>query len=464
MPRADEASTTLLAPVRHRNFIFTTSVVTPRAGNKRDRGVAIENGSPPVWNTSMQTPERMNDPVALVGCAGPRAEVIGRGALLDDNLSGRTVGGSGPVLIVTKWFSLGYGGMPESIILLANYFEEVGVRADVLCTHGFYEDVGKLHALPEQKAPLGLRQVVGLDLSPYASIFVVGSWNPSAFIVACRAKRANVPVIYSAKGALARAEFKRFRDVKKPLYLVTIEFALLLMADRLVFSSALEQRSMILPPRWFAEKSVVVPEPFRGGPLDQVGVERDAGTLRFGFLAEVAPRKGLAELVEGFLAWCDHASPRAELHIAGEPRPGSENYLARIQAMVRDSVHADKVMWRGAARGAERDRFYSDIDVFVCPSLFESFGLTPLEAMWHGLPVIANSQLGVLEFLTNKAPVLVLPGLAKSDFAAAFDEILRNRAAWASRGRGHRGILIPSLSGRALISRFTAVLGRPPCA
>jgi glycosyltransferase involved in cell wall biosynthesis len=301
-----------------------------------------------------------------------------------------------------------------------------------------------------------------LDLGGYSSIFIAGSWNPMAFVLACRAKVAGVLILYGAKGALARADFRRFRDIRKLPYLITVELCLLLLADRLVFESALEQNSLILPPGWFTAKSVVMPEPFWGRPLGQASGNDRTGTMRFGFLAEVAPRKGLLELVEGFLAWCDKAKVRAELQVAGEPRPGSENYLSGIKSIVRNSDHADKIIWRGALRGAERDLFYEDIDVFVCPSRFEAFGLTPLEAMWHGLPVIASSKLGLLEFLPNNTPVLVLQELTKADFVPAFDEMLNNRSAWAVRGREFRGKLIPSLSGSALIARFAVALGRSP--
>jgi glycosyltransferase involved in cell wall biosynthesis len=365
---------------------------------------------------------------------------------------------SSHVLFVTQRFSPGYGGIPESLLILANYLDEVGIAADVLCLDGLHCCVGKLRTLPSPKSALRLRDIVHLDLGRYASMFIAGSWNPVALALACRAKRAGVPVVYSAKGNLARAEFKRFRDIKKPLYLMTAELSLLLMADRLVFSSALEQKSLILPPRWFAAKSVVIPESFRGAPLGEVSVGDRTGIVRFGFLAEVAPRKGLHELVAGFLKWCDLAKVPAELHIAGEPRPGSENYLSLAKSMVRNSRHADKIRWLGAVRSTGRDRFYASMDVFICPTRFESFGLTLLEAMWNGLPVIASARMGVLEFLPDDAPVLVLQSLAEGEFAAAFDEVVTNRAAWIERGRRHRGVLIPSLSGSALISRFSAAL------
>ena len=198
-----------------------------------------------------------------------------------------STGDARSVLFVTQRFSLGFGGIPESILLLANCLDEVGVTADMLCFNGFHARVGKLRTLPPAEAGPTFRQIMNLDLARYASMFIAGSWNPIAFVLACRAKLAGVPIVYSAKGNLARTEFKRFRDIKKPLYLMTAELALLLLADRLVFSSIWERTSSVLPAKWFAAKSVVIPEPFRGGPLGQVSPDNDTGIVRFGFLAEI---------------------------------------------------------------------------------------------------------------------------------------------------------------------------------
>ena len=62
--------------------------------------------------------------------------------------------------------------------------------------------------------------------------------------------------------------------------------------------------------------------------------------------------------------------------------------------------------------------YYVQKDVFVFSSLFESFGITPLEAMLCGVPVVATSNGGVDEYLTDgvngiKVPLKDAKGLAQ---------------------------------------------------
>jgi len=57
-----------------------------------------------------------------------------------------------------------------------------------------------------------------------------------------------------------------------------------------------------------------------------------------------------------------------------------------------------------------RDRtaeFYRAADVFVFPTLSDGFGLTQLEAMSHGLPVIATTHCG--EVVSDGADGLIVP-------------------------------------------------------
>jgi len=61
----------------------------------------------------------------------------------------------------------------------------------------------------------------------------------------------------------------------------------------------------------------------------------------------------------------------------------------------------DRVFFAGFARGEERDALYRNADLFVLPSVSEPFGLTPLESLMHGTPVLISKQSGVSEVLTH---------------------------------------------------------------
>jgi glycogen(starch) synthase len=62
---------------------------------------------------------------------------------------------------------------------------------------------------------------------------------------------------------------------------------------------------------------------------------------------------------------------------------------------------ADRVLFAGFQRGKNWRDAYSVGDLFVMPSVSEPFGLTPLEAIAYGTPVLISKQSGISEVLNN---------------------------------------------------------------
>src|SRR3989344_5649786 len=66
---------------------------------------------------------------------------------------------------------------------------------------------------------------------------------------------------------------------------------------------------------------------------------------------------------------------------------------------------SDKVMFAGFVRGEELTGLYRAADLFVMPSVSEPFGLTALEAVRNGTPVILSKQSGVSEVIQHAIKV-----------------------------------------------------------
>lgn len=58
---------------------------------------------------------------------------------------------------------------------------------------------------------------------------------------------------------------------------------------------------------------------------------------------------------------------------------------------------ANNVLFTGFVSGAERYEMYAAADLFVMPSVSEPFGITPLESMKLGTPVLVSKQSGIAE-------------------------------------------------------------------
>ncbi len=62
---------------------------------------------------------------------------------------------------------------------------------------------------------------------------------------------------------------------------------------------------------------------------------------------------------------------------------------------------ADHIIFTGFMQGSERSEVYAAADLFVMPSVSEPFGITPLEAMRLGTPVLISKQSGVSEIVKH---------------------------------------------------------------
>lgn len=78
---------------------------------------------------------------------------------------------------------------------------------------------------------------------------------------------------------------------------------------------------------------------------------------------------------------------------------GSGDMERQIVRQAAELGVADKVIFAGFLRGEELACLYSLADMLVMPSVSEPFGLTPLEAVAYGTPVLISKQSGVSEVL-----------------------------------------------------------------
>lgn len=62
---------------------------------------------------------------------------------------------------------------------------------------------------------------------------------------------------------------------------------------------------------------------------------------------------------------------------------------------------SDRVLFAGFLRGEELNRIYRSADLFVMSSVSEPFGITALESVVNGTPVLVSKQSGVREVLTH---------------------------------------------------------------
>ncbi len=80
---------------------------------------------------------------------------------------------------------------------------------------------------------------------------------------------------------------------------------------------------------------------------------------------------------------------------------GNGDMLPSVIEKAAELGIADKFFFTGFLRGKDVDRAYKMAKVYVMPSVSEPFGITPLEAMRNGVPVIISKQSGVSEVISH---------------------------------------------------------------
>jgi glycosyltransferase involved in cell wall biosynthesis len=183
-------------------------------------------------------------------------------------------------------------------------------------------------------------------------------------------------------------------------------------------------------------------------------------------LGRTEPRKDLRLLVRAF----DQVAGRhldVDLVIAGPPGWGEE----ALDAAIAEAHHRGRIRRLGWVDDTQKAKLLGAAAVFAYPSLYEGFGIPPLEAMAVGVPVVATAAGGVPEAVGPAA--VVVPVGDEDAFTAGLalvldDNATRDRLVAAGHARvelftwGRCAAGIDALYRQAADSRSARVPARGP--
>jgi glycosyltransferase involved in cell wall biosynthesis len=127
------------------------------------------------------------------------------------------------------------------------------------------------------------------------------------------------------------------------------------------------------------------------------------------YAGRISPHKNVVRMIEAFSALKtelekDQVYPELKLIIIGDDVSGNPDLRRTV---IRSGVQND-VRFLGFVPIEVLRTFYDAAKIFVFPSLYEGFGLPPLEAMAYGTPVVTSNASSLPEVVGNAA-VLVHP-------------------------------------------------------
>jgi glycosyltransferase involved in cell wall biosynthesis len=139
------------------------------------------------------------------------------------------------------------------------------------------------------------------------------------------------------------------------------------------------------------------------------------------FVGRLVPNKAQHDLISAFAVYRSVYDPEAHLDLVGFG--AAPHYVAALKGMAAASPLLRRgVHFHSSVSDAKLSALYAGASLFCCLSDHEGFGVPLVEAMAHGVPVVAFASSGVTETVGDGG--LVLPKKDAAVVATAWHRIL----------------------------------------
>lgn len=211
-------------------------------------------------------------------------------------------------------------------------------------------------------------------------------------------------ITFHALGQVRRrhqGEHDEFPDAR-----INIESRIVQEADGIVAECPQDKSDLINLYKADPSKIRLIPCGF--DPHELWPVEKDLARKRIGLpedewivlqLGRMVPRKGVETAIRGFARMVKEDQVAARMVIVGGnasvPDPDLTPEIGRLKKIAEEEGVCDRVLFTGRRGRQEIKHYFSAADVFISTPWYEPFGITPVESMACGTPVIGAEVGGI---------------------------------------------------------------------
>ena len=143
-----------------------------------------------------------------------------------------------------------------------------------------------------------------------------------------------------------------------------------------------------------------------------------------GCFGRIRHQKGTDLFVEGMITVMDK-NPKWDAVIAGRATAEHVAFEQALKTRVADAGLANRFIFAG--EHTDIHRWYQALDIFVAPQRWEGFGLTPLEAMACGVPVVATDVGAFSELVVDGETGYVVPRIEATAISYALVKLMTDK-------------------------------------
>ncbi len=192
-------------------------------------------------------------------------------------------------------------------------------------------------------------------------------------------------------------------------------------------------------------------------------LQRSEKNLKVLFLGRLEKRKGIIDLFHAIPSVVKHA-PNTRFVIAGADNSHNDGFLERTGMDYRSYFERTFPEYKSMVDfvgevpdGEPQEQLYQSCDLFVAPSLYESFGLIYIEAMNYSKPVIGCNTGGVPEVVEHGVTGLLVDPQSPKALAEAIATVLCSPVLLRDMGMAGRQRLLTHFTAAHMANNFTRI-------